>query len=405
MPALWSALGNPTAYEVGVDISEAATITNVQGVQPLIWVPDIVFPDAISTTKSAQYLKLYPDGQICQMEHFVMTFSQAHMHYQDYPCDVQNITIRFFSFSLTSNQLTFVPYAGEDATSAPPVDFIYPIGSSNPSFAQNPEWTLQGTDYSYAHWQLSAGFVSRPFGAVTFKVQRQSSGILQRLCLPILLIMILCALSYWGNAADRVSTTVTGLLAIAAVYIAVIGAIPLVGYLTRLDEYMFMMFIIIFVNTILHMTVIRLNVPEKGKVWPLRKLAVRIIEFVGRLTMIPWIILSYIIAFWPVIRIPVASVLIILLGGFDYVMFVRYFPELKSTFYSTKVQLEAKRAAGKRGQGLSVLEMRFLQLYAVGGNSTTGGNEVRGSVDIPQNALDVEIEMKETSTNPIYSKS
>lgn len=392
---------NPESYEVGVDISEAATITNVQGVQPLVWVPDIVFPDAISSTRSAQYLKLYPNGQIRQMEHFVMTFSQAHMHYQDYPCDVQNITMRFFSFTLTSNQLVFTPFTGTTELSTPPVDFIYPIGSNNPSFAQNPEWTLVGTDYGYANWQLSPGFFSRPFGIVTFKVKRQSSGILQRLCLPILLIMILCALSYWGNAADRVATTVTGLLAIAAVYIAVIGAIPLVGYLTRLDEYMFMMFVIIFVNTILHMAVIRLNVTEKGKIWPLRKLAVRIIEFVGRVTMIPWIILSYIIAFWPVIRIPVASVLIILLGAFDYAMFVRYFPELKSTFYVTKVQLEAKKAAGKRGQGLSMLEMRFLQLYAVGGNSTTGGNEVRKSGDFAPYAGDVEIEMKETSINPI----
>jgi len=394
---------NPASYEVGVDISEAATISNVQGVQPLIWVPDIVFPDAISITKSEQYLKIYPNGQIRRMEHFIMTFSQSSMNYQEYPCDSQNITIRFFSFTLTSDQLIFTPFDVASGLITPPVDFIYPQGTNNPSFAQNPEWNLESTDYSYVTWQLSPGFYPRPFGVVTFKLSRQSAGILQRLCMPILLIMLLCAFSWWGTMSERVATTVTGLLAIAAIYIAVIGAIPLVGYLTRLDEYMFIMFVIIFVNTIFHMIVVRLNVAEIGLNWPLRKLLVRVIEFIGRVTMIPWVILTYIVCFWPSVRIGVVVSVCVLIGLFEYGMLVRYIPELKHTFYSTKVQIELKQGVkGKRAQGLSAVEKRFLSLFREGTRGETGADEKDADDGTRSSVMGVELQ--DTSVNPLNNK-
>lgn len=409
MPALWAALPDPSVYEYGIDVSEADGLTNVQGVQPAMWLPDIIFPDSIETTKTEEYLKLYPNGQIRRMQHLVMTFSQGRMQYQDYPCDTQTITISFFSFTLTTGQLVFQPVSAADDPHllAPPVDLFYPVGSSTPAFATNPVWSLVDTGYDYVSWQLSPGFLVRPFGVVTFKISRKSRGIIMRLCVPVLLIMLLCALSYWSTVYSRISMTVTGLLAIAALYIAVIGAIPLVGYMTRLDQYMSMMFLIIFVNVMVHMTVVRLNTREKGTNWPLRKLAVRILEFVGRVTMIPWIMITYIICFLPTVKTGILVFVSVLVVAFECILFVRYIPELKLTFRTTKqLVLEKKRNGKGKHTKLSSLEIRFLRYCtsdssssgAGGGLSNThtgtrgGGGDGLGQDRVSENGVEIEMQ-------------
>ena len=366
MPDLWGELPNPSVYADGIDISEATTITNVQGVQPLIWLPDIIFPDAVSMTQSEEYIKLYSTGQLRRMQHLILTINQGTMTYEDYPCDTQNITIRYFSFSLTADQLIFQPITPDAGAVNPPVDVLYPVGSTTASFAENPEWRLISTAYEYVNWQLSQGFQARPFGIASFTIARKSEGILSRLVLPVLLIMILCGLSYWATLSDRIATTVTGLLAVAALYIGIVGAIPLVGYLTRLDHFMYAMFYIIFVNTGIHMIVVRLNAKEKGTNWPLRRLSVRVLEFVGRITMIPVIILTYVICFLPTVYTPSIVVITLMLAGFVYIMCSRYLPELKDTLVSTKQQIDEKIAIHKIGTRggrrlkVSQTELRFV---------------------------------------------
>ena len=420
MPALWQALNSPELNHDGVDISEAAELTNVQGVQPAVWLPDIVFPDATSTLRGEEYLKIYPNGTLRRMQHLIMTITQSTMNYRDYPCDTQNVSIRFFSYTLSANQLIFMPYMDEDGGTLPAVNLIYPQGSSTAAFALNPIWTLKGTGYDYNDWKLSADLYTRPFGIVTFRIQRKSTGILKRMCLPILLIMLLCAFSYWGTLSDRIATTVTGLLALAALYIAIVGAIPLVGYMTRLDQYMLLMFVIVFTNTMIHMTVVRMNVAEKGTNWPLRRLAVRTLEFFGRVTMIPWIILTYIVCFWPVITIGGVVFTAVFLTLFECVLLKRYVPELHRTVLVTIEHIELKRKIIARSGKVNVsgLELRFLMyvkpLFKNGVTShsvnrdnanlkaveagQSSSNNGSGSKSIDKSSGDIELETKSSES-------
>jgi hypothetical protein len=192
--------------------------------------------------------------------------------------------------------------------------------------------------------------------------------------------MILCSIAYWATVTERVAMNVTGLLAIAAVYIAVIGTIPTVGYMTRLDYFMNVMFCLIFVNTVFHMLVVRLNAEEKGTNWPLRKLAVRWVEFLGRATMLPAVLLTYIICFSPVMPVFVFVITALALGVFEYVMCKRYLPALKSTFVATLRLLEEKRA-GSDGN-LSSIELRFVKRFAAsrlsGGSAAQAAKEMEG---------------------------
>jgi hypothetical protein len=219
------------------------------------------------------------------------------------------------------------------------------------------------TTYAYTSAKISPAFYTRPVGIVSFTIARKSTGILSRMCIPILLIMLLSAMSYWGTVNDRIATTVTALLAIAALYIGIVGSIPLVGYMTRLDDFMLIMFAIVFTNTAMHMTVVRLNVQEKGTNWPLRKLAVRVIEFFGRLTMTPWIILTYIYCFFPALSLVTVVLVSLVMLGFEWVLLQRYLPELHATTVSTirHIELKQKLVARSSKVTISSLELRFLR--------------------------------------------
>ena len=416
MPALWSKVTNSEVYEHGVDISEAAGITNVQGVQPAVWVPDIAFPDAVSIVRTQQYLKLYPTGELRHLEHLVLKLSQSTMDYHNYPCDIQNVTLSFYSFTLLANQLIFQPYEVTNTDDieviVSPVDLIYPQGSSTAAMNLNPIWQLLSTAYEYTTGKLSPGLSERPFGIISFRIKRRSTGILKRLCTPILLIMLLCAASYWSTINDRISITVTGLLAIAALYIALVETMPLVGYLTRMDYYMLIMFIIVFVNCILHMCVIRLNVVEKGSFWPLRKLSVRLIEFFGRLTMIPWIILTYTVCFWPAIYKTGIIIVLLLVSIYEYIVCWRYLPELRDTILSTVQQIEQKQqhkgSAKNKKMLISRLELQFLRIMRVfystksdGSSNSSSNNEEKHNNDAETlGTLGMEVEMQSSPQQP-----
>ncbi len=60
-----------------------------------------------------------------------------------------------------------------------------------------------------------------------------------RLILPITLLLVLAGLTFWAQFENRVDSTVTLLLAVSALYIVILGNIPMLGYLTDVDKYVF----------------------------------------------------------------------------------------------------------------------------------------------------------------------
>jgi hypothetical protein len=93
-------------------------------------------------------------------------------------------------------------------------------------------------------------------------------------------------------------------------------------------------------------------------VWPLRKLVVRCFEFSGRVLMIPTVILTYLVCFWPAMNYIKISFAIIFVVLAIVSIAMRYRPELQSTALSTTTAIYAKK---KKGTGLSSLEVLYLQ--------------------------------------------
>lgn len=70
-------------------------------------------------------------------------------------------------------------------------------------------------------------------------MERKGSGIVIRLVLPLFLLLLLSAVTFWMTTEKRVDVTITIMLSVSALYIVILGNIPLVGYLTKLDKFVF----------------------------------------------------------------------------------------------------------------------------------------------------------------------
>ena len=68
-------------------------------------------------------------------------------------------------------------------------------------------------------------------------LQRASFGVVYRLALPVLLLLLLVGLTFWGSPESRIDTTITILLAVSALYIVIFSSVPMLGYLTTFDSY------------------------------------------------------------------------------------------------------------------------------------------------------------------------
>eukprot|EP01034_Spumella_vulgaris_P026767 gene26767-33396_t len=172
MPALWDAL-DPSIYAFGIDITQAALVTNVQGTQPAIWLPDLIFPDAVEQTVTDDYVKLYPLG---------------------------------------SMRLVPIGHLPGGYTN-PPVDYIYNYGSTTPSFAMNPIWALDGSDAEFVISRLNQGYALRSTGIVNIHLSRKSAGVILRIGIPIILLVFLACSTFWAAYEYRMGTTITLMLA------------------------------------------------------------------------------------------------------------------------------------------------------------------------------------------------
>jgi len=151
---------------------------------------------------------------------------QPTLEFSQYPNDEQTIHLRFgsYAYSQTYLKLSFFE---------PAVTFNQNYDGSE-TFTENPLWTYDSN--SYSTYLSSSGFLNAIYHLT---VSRQGSGIVVRLVLPITLLILLAGLTFWAEYAGRVDSTITLLLSVSALYIVILANIPLLGYLTAIDTYIF----------------------------------------------------------------------------------------------------------------------------------------------------------------------
>ena len=242
---LFPYLGNATR-ENGIEISQMYDSQS----QPLvIWRPDVHFVDAQNVDMIAESFRIKEHGVLYYSRHLSLTLSQSSFNYRNYPLDKQTAEFRFESYSYPINlmNLNFVN---------PPVQFYQSPKSKTQSFWLNPLWQYDSyeTGVEYPNYQFTVTSPAREFASayVTMIFTRRSSGILLRLALPIMFVAVLAGMVFWAEQEKRLDFTVTLLLTISALYVSIIAGIPLVGYATNMDSFVFCMFIILLFAVLVH---------------------------------------------------------------------------------------------------------------------------------------------------------
>ncbi len=199
---------------------------------------------------------------------------QPKLEFATYPSDDQYINIRYgsYAFSQTSFKLSFLSSA---------ISLNQNFDKSY-TFTTNPLWKYEPDLTTYSQYTSSSGYLNVIY---RIRVSRISQGIILRLILPITMLIVVGGFVFWADPGGRVDSTITLLLAVSALYIVILANVPLVGYMTAIDRYVFMMFIVLTIATLIHQTYVTLS--DKTDRWPLRIFYLRALETFGRVTIFP----------------------------------------------------------------------------------------------------------------------
>lgn len=274
MPNFWEKM-SPSAQQFGIDLTDVIAVND----SIIMWQPLLRFPDASDITFQMQYFKLNASNVLVWAAGVDATLLQPSFNFDKYPWDQQDIVVRYVIFNMPT-QFAVLGFNGGNSL----LYNTYFDGTD--TFVVNPIWqwkdttytTFQGNGYSYALYQIT--------------VQRKGAGIVLRLVLPITLLLLLAAMTFWILYENRVDTTITLLLSVSALYIVILGNIPLLGYLTDLDKFVFWMFLLLVLVVVIHQLYATLH--QKREHWPLRPVFMRGLEMVGRVVLVPCIVVYFV---------------------------------------------------------------------------------------------------------------
>lgn len=256
-----------------------------------VWKPDITFQQIVEMDVVSESFKLFPGGVFYWSRHVVASFVEPSMIYKSYPQDQQNFSLVIQSYAYSSFLIDINFINNEPITYVN--NFQSTQSDTNTNLQQNQIWSYQGfTAYLQDVLQPNFANPQRTFSMafINLNFRRQSAGIVVRFILPLTLLLLLTGLTFWITFENRVDTTITILVSASALYIVILQNVPNVGYLTDADKFIFWMFLLLVAVVSMHQVYATLQ--DKVDRWPLRIIALRVIETLGRV-MVPCIIIFY----------------------------------------------------------------------------------------------------------------
>eukprot|EP00603_Paraphysomonas_imperforata_P003530 CAMPEP_0114413612 /NCGR_PEP_ID=MMETSP0103-20121206/948_1 /TAXON_ID=37642 ORGANISM="Paraphysomonas imperforata, Strain PA2" /NCGR_SAMPLE_ID=MMETSP0103 /ASSEMBLY_ACC=CAM_ASM_000201 /LENGTH=460 /DNA_ID=CAMNT_0001581699 /DNA_START=129 /DNA_END=1511 /DNA_ORIENTATION=+ len=345
---------NEVPLSVYYDIEMYSYLFESENALPM-WRPDLHFIDIFDINEEAGLFKLRPEGQIYWSRHIIATILQPDFDLSHYPNDNQDIVLTFESYGLTQGVMGLV-------FTDPPVGYVIDI-NKDIVFSKNPIWYHREDEYETAVFvndYTNIPEFPRLFVVLqlSLRIQRAGRGILVRFALPILILLLLSAATFWADFNSRIDTTMTVLLSVSALYVVIIEGIPQVGYLTTFDEWIFTMYTALAIFVILHQVVIVLK--RKSKRVPIRNCVIRMIEFFGRILVAPMSMLYYMLTFMdPTLFIYVTFTVIMLL--FIFLIGAREWGGLKKSFVEASEYIQDKIDEGRK---VSKIEMMVMNLIS-----------------------------------------
>jgi len=204
-----------------------------------VWTPSLtVANQQMAWDSYPDFVEISPDGKVVYRQRTWARFSQA-LNLHDFPFDTQQLTIHLVSANETNDEVAFLPL--RDAPAGVAEHFSVPdfrvIGwSSEP--AAFPSATVEGA---------VAGF------RLSIDVKRRPMFFLIKIVLPLCLIVIMSWIPRWidpQHIATNIGVSATAFLTLVAYLFATNVLLPRVSYVTRMDLFILLSMLMVFVALI-----------------------------------------------------------------------------------------------------------------------------------------------------------
>jgi hypothetical protein len=232
MPLFWNEV-DPIFRFDGIEVSELLR-DEKSGFG--FWLPNMYFLDELDFKYHGQSIKINVFNTVEWQIHGVATLAESLFDFSHFPYDQQIIVVRYGVFGF-NDILINVDVNSFGLTFAENFD-----GRQNIFF--NSEYQFDA-DEAYGHqYNTTIGIETYTAAVFFLPVTRYAWGILLRIIIPLFIIVELSSATFWIPTPDaRVGGVLSLILAVSAVYIIVIGYIPLVGYDTAADTYVLLMMV------------------------------------------------------------------------------------------------------------------------------------------------------------------
>jgi hypothetical protein len=209
-----------------------------------VWTPQVLIANEIGLVRKTlpEILEVKGDGTVTYRQRYVGPFSQP-MKLHDFPFDRHTFTIQLASVQASPDEIVFIPRD----------DFIVAGLKDASGIASNislPDWDIidyyaRSAPYELAPQKVLAGY------KFEFVAKRHSGHYVLKVIFPLALIVFMSWAVFWidpENFSTQVNVAITSMLTLIAYRFAVDAMIPKVSYMTKLDMFIFVSMILVFLS-------------------------------------------------------------------------------------------------------------------------------------------------------------
>lgn len=222
------------------------------------WRPYLIIQNGIGDRiKTAINLGIWPDGTVLYSETFHSTV-ETPMDLRLFPFDRQELQIHVLTLVYGSNQLILVP---DDDLS---ITWEHKTGIA--------QWKNEG--FSYAENTIEMESISgkarlKSEFVASIHIKRMPQHFLLSIILPLVILVCLSWIVFWMDeeaTSDRINVSFIGILSVVAYYFVIQDSIPSISYITLIDCFIILTFVILAATVIISIVVDKLNKSDREHV-------------------------------------------------------------------------------------------------------------------------------------------
>lgn len=211
-----------------------------------IWNPDCQIANAGRLLRKThpRTATVQPDGTVNYNQRYVGSFSQP-LNLNDFPFDKQKLILNLIAPEYTPEEIQFVPEKKMVAMGLP-----YAAGISKD--ISLPDWKILDFKTENAPYLILEGFENAGY-AFEILAKRLSRYFLVKVILPLIFIVMMSWVVFWidpENLVTRIGAAISSMLTLIAYRFDIDTLVPKVSYTTRMDEFIFMSTLLVFLSLI-----------------------------------------------------------------------------------------------------------------------------------------------------------